>query len=358
MLIEKSCSELAALVGGTLKGNCPHGLTGVASLTEALETDVSFLGNEKYIEQVLPSRAGVVLVPESYGEPVPDGRAWIVCADPSKAFSSVVALFTPPPVTYPAGIDKTAVVHETAVIGEGVHVGACAVIGAGAVVGAHSVIGAGCFIGEKAKIGEDCLLYPRVVVRERCLLGNRVILHPGVVIGADGFGYNSGPQGHEKVPQVGIVQLDDDVEIGANSCVDRARFGRTWIQRGTKVDNLVQIGHNVQIGACSLIVAQAGISGSTILGNGVILAGQAGTAGHLRLGDGAIVMAQAGISKDIAPGKIMFGTPAVERKEFAKQMLNIARIEKLNTTVKTLVKQVAELQEALAKAQEGGTENT
>ncbi len=358
MLITKSAQEVAELVSGRLVGVCANALQGVASLSEATETDVSFLGNEKYREQVKPSRAGVVLVPPDYEVEPPEGRAWIVCNAPSDAFTQVVLAFTPPPVNYAPGVHPTASIDPTATVPATAHVGACAVIDAGAVIGENTIIQANCYVGRETTIGDDCHLYPNVTIRERCILGNRIILHPGVVIGADGFGYKPTLMGHEKIPQVGIVQIDDDVEIGANSCVDRARFGRTWIQRGTTVDNLVQIGHNVQIGACSLIVAQAGISGSTILGNGVILAGQAGTAGHLRLGDGAIVMAQAGISKDIAPGKIMFGTPAVERKEFAKQMLNIARIEKLNTTVKTLVKQVAELQEALAKAQEGGTENT
>ena len=192
-------------------------------------------------------------------------------------------------------------------------------------------------MGNDTVVGENCLIYPNVTIRERCILGNRVILHPGVVIGADGFGYKSGPAGHEKIPQVGIVQLDDDVEVGANSTIDRARFGRTWIQAGTKIDNLVQIGHNVEMGRCCLIVAQAGVAGSTHMGNGVILAGQAGVVGHLRIGDGAVAMAQAGISKDVAPGAVLMGSPAQDRRAFARERMLIKQLDNLQKQVKELV---------------------
>lgn len=336
MLITKTVQEIAALTNGVVKGEFAGELTGVASLKEAMTTDVAFLGNEKYVDQVLPSRAGVVLVPPAYSVPPPEGRAWIVCENPSQEFTKVVAVFTPPPVKYEAGIAPTAVVEEGAVVDPTATVGACAVISRGVVIGARSVIGAGSFIGENAHIGDDCLLYPRVVVRERCLLGNRVILHPGVVIGADGFGYDSGPQGHTKIPQVGIVQIDDDVEIGANSCVDRARFGRTWIQAGTKIDNLVQVGHNVQIGRACILCGQAGIAGSSVLGDGVILAGQVGISGHLNVGAGTIVMAQAGVSKDTEPKAILFGTPALDRREFARQNMHLAKLPELAKTVKEL----------------------
>ena len=352
MYVEKTCEEIAALVHGRLCGSCPQGLSGVASLKEAMPSDVAFLGNDKYREQVLPSRAGVVLVPDNYDVPPPAGRAWITCADPSQAFSTLVTLFTPPPVNFAPGIHPSAVVAADAVVAASAHVGPCAVIGAKAQIGEHCVIGAGCVIGQETSIGEQTLLYANVVIRERCSIGKRVILHPGVVIGADGFGYNSTQQGHEKVPQVGIVQIDDDVEIGANSCVDRARFGRTWIQQGTKIDNLVQIGHNVQVGAGCLIVAQVGISGSSTLGRGVILAGQAGMAGHLTLGDGAIVMAQAGVSKDLAPGAVVFGTPAMDRREFAKQNMYIGRLDKTAASIKELTRELGELKAKLAALEE------
>jgi len=348
MYVEKTCEEIAALVQGRLCGHCPQGLNGVASLKEAIPSDVAFLGNDKYREQVLPSAAGVVLVPENYDVPPPTGRAWISCADPSQAFSTLVTLFTPPPVNYAPGIHPRAVIAADAVVAASAHVGPCAVIAAKAHIGEHCVISAGCVIGQETHIGEHSVIYANVVIRERCLIGKRVIIHPGGVIGADGFGYNSTPQGHEKVPQVGIVQIDDDVEIGANSCVDRARFGRTWIQQGTKIDNLVQIGHNVQVGPGCLIVAQVGISGSSTIGQGAILAGQAGVAGHLALGDGAIVMAQAGVSKDLAPGAVVFGSPAMDRREFAKQNMYIGRLDKTAASIKDLTRELAELKAKLA----------
>lgn len=347
MLITKTVREIADLVGGTIKGNCDTVLTGVSSLKEAMSSDVAFLGNEKYISQVMPSKAGVVLVSAEYKEEPPEGRAWIVCANPSHEFTKVVEVFTPAPVSYEPGINPSAVISPLAEVAPTASIGPCVVVSKGAKIGANSVLCAGVFIGENAIIGENCLIYPNVVIRERCLIGNRVILHPGVVIGADGFGYDSGPQGHTKVPQVGIVQLDDDVEIGANSTVDRARFGRTWIKAGTKIDNLVQVGHNVQIGQACLLVAQCGVSGSTVLGNGVIVAGQAGVVGHLNLADGTIVMAQAGVTKDTKPGTVLFGSPATERREYARQMMHIAKIESMNATLKQLTAQVAELKEAL-----------
>ena len=349
MLIVKTLQEIAQLTGGEIKGNYVGELTGVSSLKEAMSTDVAFLGNEKYEPQVLPSKAGVVLVPKDYATEPPEGRAWIVCENPSHEFTKVVAVFTPPPVKYEPGIHPSAVIDSTAIVDVTASIGPCAVIGKGVKIGAGTVICAGCCICENTSIGENCLLYPNVTIRERCILGNRVILHPGVVIGADGFGYDSGPQGHTKVPQVGIVQLDDDVEVGANSCIDRARFGRTWIKQGTKIDNLVQVGHNVQVGQACLIVAQAGVSGSTIIGNGVILAGQAGVAGHLNIGDGTILMAQAGLSKDAEPKSILFGSPAMDRREYARQMMNIAKIADLNASVKQLKAELAELKEQLGK---------
>jgi UDP-3-O-[3-hydroxymyristoyl] glucosamine N-acyltransferase len=340
----RTSAWVASLVGGELRGPADLPVTGVGSLDEAGATVVSFLGNPQYRDRVLPSRAGVVLVPPSFAEAPPAGRAWVVCADPSASFTTLVAAFAPPPVSYPPGRHASAVVAGSAVVPASAHVGACAVIEADAVIGERSVIAAGCYIGHGVRIGDDCLIYPRVTIRERCRIGNRVIVHSGVVIGSDGFGYVSGPQGHTKIPQVGIVQIDDDVEIGALCAVDRARFGRTWIQRGTKIDNLVQVAHNVVIGQHSIVVAQVGISGSTHIGNGVVLAGQAGLVGHVTIGDGAVVMAQAGVTKDVPPKAAVIGSPAVERKEFARGMMNQKRVERLLRLVRELEAQVRELQ--------------
>ena len=349
MLLEKTAQEIAELVGGTLRGVCHQPLQGVASLSEATDLDVSFLGNEKYRDQVLPSKAGVVLVPVEFEVAPPEGRAWIVCASPSDAFNAVIALFTPPPEKYFPGIHASAVISPRASVPASAHIGAGVIIEEDASIGENTVLLPNVYIGRKCSVGSACLLYPNVVIRERCLLGDRVILHAGVVIGADGFGYKSGSSGHEKIPQVGIVQIDDDVEIGANSCVDRARFGRTWIRRGTKIDNLVQVGHNVEVGEDGMIVAQVGIAGSSRLGKGVILAGQAGLAGHLHIGDGSIVMGQAGVSKNLEPGSIVMGSPAMDRREFARQQLYIGRLDKTGALLKQLQADLDELKKKIGQ---------
>lgn len=342
--LQLSAARIAGMVAGRLVGDPDAAVTGVEALEEASGTDASFLGNPKYRGQVLPSKAAVVLVPEDYDISPPAGRAWIVCKDASAAFSRLVAAFAPPPVVPVPGIHGTAVVSPDASIGSAVSIAAHAVVEAGARIGDRSVIGAGCYIGHEARIGEDCLIHPNVTIRERCVLGNRVGIHSGTVIGSDGFGYIPGAERHEKIPQVGIVQIDDDVEIGAQVAIDRARFGKTWIKRGAKIDNLVQIAHNVVIGELCFIIAQVGISGSTRLGRGVIAAGQAGLAGHLNIGDGVTMMAKAGVSKDLAPGEVVVGIPAVPRKEFARNLFEINSIAKLKASVKELRKQVADLQ--------------
>lgn len=345
MLIQKNVEEIAAMVGGRIVGRCTRMLQGVASLSESTESDVAFLGSDKYRPQVANSRAGVVLVPEDYDIEPPEGRAWIVCQDPSNAFTTVILAFTPPAVKYEPGVHPTAVVAEDVEIPASCHIGAGVVIESGAKVGEGTVILPNCYLGQNSQVGAECLLYPNVVVRERCILGSRVILHPGVVIGADGFGYKSSAAGHEKIPQVGIVQIDDDVEIGANSCIDRARFGRTWIQAGTKIDNLVQVGHNVEVGRGCILVAQCGVAGSTHMGNGVILAGQVGVTGHLRIGDGTIAMAQSGLSKDTMPGAVLMGSPAVDRRAFAKERMLVKQLDGLAQQVKDLSQKVAQLQQ-------------
>ncbi len=325
---QRTSAWVAEWVGGRLVGPGDVVVTDVGGLDDAGSGAVSFLGNPRYRDRVLPSKAAVVLVPEGFTEAPPAGRAWVVCADPSAAFTKVVTAFAPPPPTYAAGVHERAVVSPSATVAASAHVGPCAVVEAGAVIGERTVIGAGCYVGHEARVGDDCFLYPHV-------------------IGADGFGYDSGPTGHTKIPQVGIVQIDDDVEIGALAAVDRARFGRTWIQRGTKIDNLVQVAHNVVIGPHCIVVSQAGIAGSTHLGQGVILAAQAGLVGHIHIGDGAVVMAQAGVTKDVPPKGAVFGSPAVDRQDYAREQMMIKRIPRLVQSLKDLEARVRELQQRL-----------
>jgi UDP-3-O-[3-hydroxymyristoyl] glucosamine N-acyltransferase len=309
-------------------------ISNVASLADANPGDISFFGNPKYINALRKTRATAVLLPESFTEEVPFHCLFV--PDPAAAFAQILPLFTPQPIVRAPGIHQTAVISPDAEIGEGCSIGAHVVIESGAKIGARSVIEAQCFIGQQSTLGENCHLHPNVTVRERCLIGNRVILHCGVVVGADGFGYEFRDGKQQKIPQTGTVQIDEDVEIGSNSAVDRARFGRTWIQRGTKIDNLVQIGHNVTIGEHCILCAQVGISGSTRIGNYVTLAGKVGLSGHIEIGDQVMIGAMSGLAKNVPPKTIMFGAPAQPIREYKENYALLKNIRKLYNRVKAL----------------------
>ena len=312
-------AEIAHALGGELLAGSPETpVSGVASLAEAETGDIAFFGHPKYLAALRRSRASAVLVPREFPvAAVPLACALIAVENPSAAFARLVERFTPPPVPIVPGVASTALLGRGVRLGADVSVGPYAVVEDDVEIGDRVVIGAHGFIGAGTTIGDDTRLYPHVTIRERCRLGRRIILHPGVVIGGDGFGFETRDGRHVKVPQTGVVQIDDDVEIGANSTVDRARFGRTHIGEGTKIDNLVQIAHNVVIGPHCILCSQAGISGSTRLGKYVTLAGQAGLVGHIEVGDQATVAAKAGVSKDV-PAKAVFfrlSGGAIERGE-------------------------------------------
>jgi UDP-3-O-[3-hydroxymyristoyl] glucosamine N-acyltransferase len=332
-------SELAARVGGEVVGDPDARVDGVRPLEDAGPEHLSFYHNRRYLQAALASRAGVLLLaePESFA-----GRTLLVCREPYAALAELLELFHPTPHP-PAGVHPSAVVAADAEIGDGATVGALTFIGARARVGARAVVGEGCVVGAGAAIGEDTLLHPRVVIEADCRVGARCILHAGVVIGSDGYGFATVEGVHRKVPQVGIVVVEDDVELGANVCVDRATLGETRIGRGSKVDNLVQIAHNVQVGAHSLLVAQVGISGSTRLGHHVIMAGQSGASGHVTLGDGTIVTAKAGIMEDTPPGAMVSGFPARPQREFLRAMANLYQLEGLRRRVRALERALARL---------------
>ncbi len=331
-------SELAALLGGqwSFAGDASLRISGVASIAEAGPEEITFLGNPKYLSALRQCRAAAALVPGDFAEEVPP--VVLRVANPSLAFARLVEFFAPGPLAFASGVHPTAFVGPDVRIGEGASIQPYAVLEAGAMVGAGTVVGAHCYVGHETRIGEQCFLHPRVTVAARCVVGNRVILHSGVVLGSDGFGFEWSGGKHVKIPQVGIVQVDDDVEIGANTTVDRARFGRTWIQEGCKIDNLVQIAHNVVVGRHTLLVAQAGISGSTQLGQRVTLAGQVGVAGHLEIGDGAVVSAQSGVSKSLPGGALYMGSPAQPAAEFREQVALVRRLGRLQERVQRLEK--------------------
>lgn len=329
--------EIAELCDGELNGDPAGEITGVASLDEAVEGEIAFYNNPKYMPRLRSTRASAVFVPTDFSEKT--SAAQIRVGDPSKAFEQVVLKLAPKPVTFPAGIHSTAIVDPSAKIGARVSLQPYVVIEANVSIGDETVIGAGSYLGHETKIGSGCLIYPNVTIRERTIVGSRVIIHSGAVVGADGFGFEFKDGRQRKIPQIGIVQIDDNVEIGANTTIDRARFGRTWIQEGVKIDNLVQIAHNVVIGKHTVIAAQAGISGSVRIGERVSMAGQVGITGHATIGDGAMIVAQSGVSKNI-PGGVWFGYPAVPIEDARKQFAWIHRLGKLFERVKALEKKL------------------
>ncbi len=329
--------ELAALSGGELVGDSTLKITGAATLGEATQGEISFFANRKYVALLRKTRASAVFVPPDFAEPI--NAAQIRVSNPTKAFEEVVLKFAPKPITFTPGIHPSAVVDPSAQLGDRVSIQPLAVIEAGAQIGDDTIIGAGSYVGHETVIGSACHIYPHVTIRERSRIGSRVIIHSGAAIGADGFGFEMIDGRQEKIQQLGIVQIDDDVEIGANTTVDRARFGRTWIQQGVKIDNLVQIAHNVVIGKNTVIAAQTGIAGSVQIGQRVLIGGQAGIIGHIEIGDNTAIGAQSGIPKSISGGA-WWASPAVPLAEAQRQIAWVHRLGKLFARVKEIEKKL------------------
>jgi len=299
-------------------------VTDVAPLDSAGPEHVSFLDNRKYVDAFAASRAGACVVHPAMAARAPAGMALLLAPDPYRAYAKVASTFYPSPPPE-AWLSPRASIDETASLAEGCRVEAAAVIGAGAEIGRRCLIGANAVIGPGVVVGDDCVVGAGATV-SHALIGDRVSIYPGVRIGQDGFGFAMGPDGHLKVPQLGRVVIGDDVEIGANSTIDRGAGPDTVIGSGSKIDNLVQIGHNVQVGRGCVIVAQAGISGSTRLDDFVALGGQAGLTGHLHIGAGARIAAQAGVMRDVAAGATVAGAPAVPSSEWWRQVAVLGRL--------------------------------
>ncbi|MBI3332631.1 MAG: UDP-3-O-(3-hydroxymyristoyl)glucosamine N-acyltransferase [Candidatus Omnitrophica bacterium] len=322
--------EIARLVGGEVVGDGDTLITGICGIKEAKRGDLTFVANSKYLPLLEATKASAVITSQEVDSaPKPIIRT----ENPSLAFAKLATLLTPVVDHHPTGISPKAVLGKRVRLGRGVAIQPFAVVEDDVRIGDRTVIYAGCYIGRGTEIGSDCLIYPNVSVRERVQIGHRVIIHSGTVIGSDGFGFATVKGIHHKIPQIGTVVIEDDVEIGANVTIDRARFGKTVVGKGTKIDNLVQIAHNVEMGSDCIIVAQSGISGSTTLGNHVVLAGQAGVVGHITIGDHVMVGAQAGVSKSIPPETSVWGSPA---KPLAKAKRVNAAAQRLPEWVKTV----------------------
>ena len=328
--------ELATRLGCTVRGDGDVDVQRVCGIEEAAPGDLTFVSNPRYVPRLATTRATAVIVQPELETPLPS----LLAHNPYLTFARAVALLHPQPAP-PAGIHPTAVVDPTAELGPGVHVGPMAVVGARVRIGARTVIQPYVVLYPDVQVGEECLIHSGVQVRERCRIGHRVIIQNGAVIGADGFGFAKDAEGrYEKIPQVGTVVIEDDVEIGALTAVDRAALAETRIGRGTKIDNLVQIGHSVTIGRDTVIAGQVGIAGSTKIGDRVVLAGQVGIVGHISIGDGVVVTAQTGVPGDVAPGSIISGSPALENRTWLKSIAVFAKLPELSRRLRQLEKTV------------------
>lgn len=338
--------EIARAVNGELVGDAGVVITGIAGIREAEAGDLTFLANPKYLPLLALTKAAAIITGPDIG---PLTKPIIRTDNPSLAFAQAISFMAPTDIVHPQGIHPTAIVGEHVVMGRDVALGPYVVVGDNVRIGEKTIIYPGCVIGHDTVIGSAALLYPHVSIRERIVIGDRVIIHSGAVIGSDGFGFAQVDGVHHKIPQVGTVEIGDDVEIGANVTIARARFDKTVIGRGTKIDNLVQIAHNVVIGQNSIIVAQAGISGSTVIGNQVTIAGQAGLVGHITVGDGAILAAQAGITKSVPAHTMVSGYPARPHEAAKRVNACVQNLPRLYETIAELKRKIAQLQEQLQR---------
>ena len=341
-------SELAAFLKREFIGKDVE-ISGCNTLMDAKEGDITFLANPKYAKYLKSTKAGAVILEPSYAI---DEKNCIISENPYLDFAKIVSLFAKEQGEF-SGISEQSNIHKDAKIDKDVVIYPYVYIGPRAKIGKKTKIFPGVYIGEDVSIGEECIIYPNVVIMGGCEIGNRVILHPGVVIGADGFGFAMGEEGREKFPQIGKVVIEDDVEIGANSTIDRAALGETKIGKGTKIDNLVQIGHNVKVGANSVIVAQVGIAGSTNIGNNVILAGQVGVNGHINITDGVIIGAKSGVPKDIKKKGIYSGSPIMEHSRFLRTCSVIQKLPEIYKEFKQLKNRLELLERQLKRDQDG-----
>jgi UDP-3-O-[3-hydroxymyristoyl] glucosamine N-acyltransferase len=338
-------AELAELTQSNLIGPDDYLITGVDALDAACMQDASFLANPKYRSLLKETQAGVICIDrQTHPE---EGKNFLVSDDPSRAFQIIIkALLLSGNLTGFSGIHPTAVIHPTAKIGKGVQIGPYSVIDQGVIIGDHTQIASHVSIGPGVEIGSHCQFHSHVSIREKCILGNRVIVQPGAVIGSCGFGYTTDVKGqHAKLEQLGTVIIEDDVEVGANTTIDRARFKSTRIGRGTKMDNLVQIGHNVDVGQDNIIVAQTGIAGSAKTGKNVVFGGQAGVVGHLEIADDVMIATRGGVSKSITRSGKYAGSPVMNLSEYNRQQVHLRKIIEY-------VKQIENLEERLKSLEE------
>lgn len=345
MTAQAACTlgELATLVGGRVRGDAGRKITGVAPMHSAGPGDVTWIAEPRYAPRLAQSRAGAVLAPADIGE---TPMSAVLCRQVDHALALVMTRFAPPLPAPPVGVDPAARIAADAELAADVAIGPYAVVEAGARIGAGTVIDAGVYVGAQTQIGAHCRLWPHVVVRERCRIGDRVIIHPHAVIGADGFGYYLHEGRHTKVPHIGGVIIGDDVEIGACACIDRSKTGNTVIEQGVKIDNLVQVAHNVVVGAHSVLCAQVGIAGSARLGQYVLLGGHVGIRDNITLKDRVQVAACSCVPQDVEADTKVAGLPASEFRQYLREHASLRKLPELVSQLRELTRRVEELESA------------
>ncbi|MBI4557593.1 MAG: UDP-3-O-(3-hydroxymyristoyl)glucosamine N-acyltransferase [Candidatus Hydrogenedentes bacterium] len=340
--MNKSVGEIAALVGGTVLGDQTLQITGVSGIKQASEGDLTFLANPLYLPYMETTHATAVLVPPDISE---SHKTLIQVANPYRALVTLLQNYQPIEVRHPQGVHPTAIIGKNVKLGEKAGIDAHVYIGDDCEIGDGAVLHAGTYVGHSSSIGADTIIYPNVTIREGVKIGAKCIVHSGAVLGSDGFGFSSDGSGHYKIPQIGTVIIGDDVEIGAGTAIDRATFGRTVVGRGTKIDNLVQIGHNVEIGRHCIIAGTAAIAGSTTIGNHVIIAGGAKIIGHVEIGDGAQIGGLAGVTRSVAPGQKVSGFPAQDHMLQKRTWVAMKELPPLQRRIKELERRIQQLED-------------
>lgn len=339
--MEMMLKQIAEHVGGRVVGDGAVAIHAVAPFEQASAGQITFADGPKFLKRLEETGAAAVIVPENFEAA---DRNLLQAQNPRVAFARTAALLHPP-ATPPAGVDERAVIGSNFTCGQAVSVAAGVFVGNDVTIGHRSVLRPGVVLEDRVTVGDDVVLHPNVTVYSGCIIGNRVIVHAGSVIGSDGYGFAPEGERHVKIPQLGIVSIEDDVEIGANCTIDRATFGQTRIGRGTKMDNLVQIAHNVRVGENSLIVAQVGVAGSTRMGRNVILAGHSGIAGHLNIGDHVIVGPMAGVGKSLESGEIVSGAPSMPHRRWLRVQRVVPDLPEIKKSLQALEKRLVQLEE-------------
>lgn len=346
--MEFSAKQIASFLQGEVIGNEEATVHTFAKIEEGKPGALSFLSNPKYTAYLYETQSSIVLVNKDF---VPEKPYTATLIKVDNAYESIAKLMSLYSQQMPrkSGIDPLASVAPTATIGDDVYIGAFAVVGEGAVIGAHSQIYPHTYVGDGTQLGENCLLYSGVHIYHGCRLGNRVTIHSGTVIGSDGFGFAPTPNGYEKIPQLGIVIIEDNVEIGANSCIDRSTMGATVIHKGVKLDNLIQIAHNVEVGSNTVMAAQVGVAGSSKIGEWCMMGGQVGIAGHIRIGNHVDLGAQTGAPFDIEDNQQLIGTPPVQKSAYFRQALLTRRLPDMYKELKSLRQEIEEMKKQIKK---------